>query len=279
MSTNKSEIEQMKRFEFGKNWSQFLHTLNEERISQASKSLREFLEIEDLSGLRFLDIGCGSGLFSLVARMLGASVYSFDYDSQSVECARALYDRFFPEDANWTIEEGSVLDEGYVRSLGDFDIVYSWGVLHHTGDMKKALANAGMPVRAGGLLFIAIYNDQGRISRRWERIKKFYCALPRSLKSPFAIAMMLPRETKLLLKYGLTLRPHRYVQKWTKYSSNRGMSRWYDHVDWLGGYPFEVAKPEEILHFYRERGLSLERMQTVGGGAGNNEFLFRNSTV
>lgn len=278
MSSHKSEIEQKERFEFGKNWWRFLQTLNEERINEATKSLSEFLEVENLSGVRFLDVGCGSGLFSLAARRLGASVYSFDYDPQSVACTQALHDQYFPEDSKWTIDEGSVLNEDYVRSLGIFDVVYSWGVLHHTGSILSALANVGIPVQAGGKLFIAIYNDQGRASRRWVRIKKFYCRLPHSLKFPFAIAMMLPRETKLLLKYGLTLRPHRYMQKWTKYSSNRGMSRWYDHVDWLGGYPFEVAKPEEILHFYRERGFTLERMQTVGGGAGNNEFVFRKTT-
>jgi 2-polyprenyl-3-methyl-5-hydroxy-6-metoxy-1,4-benzoquinol methylase len=121
------EIAQGERFEFGENWSRFLDVLDDERIFEAEKSLKQMLEVEDLAGKSFLDIGSGSGLFSLAARRLGARVHSFDYDPQSVASTRELRRRYFPEDADWSIEEGSILDEEYVRSLGKFDIVYSWG--------------------------------------------------------------------------------------------------------------------------------------------------------
>src|SRR5205807_740046 len=130
-------------------------------IAEAESSLKRMLEVESLAGRSFLDIGSGSGLFSLAARRLGARVRSFDYDPQSVACTRELRRRFYPDDADWQIEEGSVLDEGYVRALGTFDVVYSWGVLHHTGAMWRALAHAALPVAVGGKLFIAIYNDTG----------------------------------------------------------------------------------------------------------------------
>src|SRR5947207_3971976 len=131
--THAQEVIAGQRFEFGKNWARFLEGLSEERISQAETSLRRMLGTARLDGKSFLDIGCGSGLFSLAAWRMGAQVLSIDFDPQSVGCAQELRSRFFPGDLQWRIEEGSALDAAYLRSLGTFDIVYSWGVLHHTG--------------------------------------------------------------------------------------------------------------------------------------------------
>ena len=155
------EVASGERFEFGKNWAAFLSVLDDERIATAEDSLKEMLECEDLQGKKFLDIGSGSGLFSLAARRLGATVHSFDFDPNSFACTQELRRRYFPGDADWRIEQGSALDSKYLESLGKFDIVYSWGVLHHTGEMWKALENATLPVGAGGKLFVAIYNDTG----------------------------------------------------------------------------------------------------------------------
>src|SRR5439155_2047567 len=131
------------------------------RIAAAERSLEEMLGRGSLAHKRFLDIGSGSGLFSLAARRLGARrVHSFDYDPQSVACTRELRRRYLPDDPAWTIERGSILDERFAASLGSFDVVYSWGVLHHTGDMWRALELALSTVDDGGLIFVAIYNDQ-----------------------------------------------------------------------------------------------------------------------
>jgi 2-polyprenyl-6-hydroxyphenyl methylase/3-demethylubiquinone-9 3-methyltransferase len=268
------EIAQGERFQFGDNWTHFLAVLDEPRIAAAERALQTMLEMDRLDGLSFLDIGSGSGLSSLAARRLGARVISFDYDPQSVACTRELARRYFPDDPSWTIQRGSVLDREAVAALGTFDIVYSWGVLHHTGHMWDALQNAIAPVKPGGRLFIAIYNDTGTQSRRWRRIKRIYNGLPRRARTPFAIAVTLPGEAKRFLGAVIRGRPGEFVRSWTDYKRRRGMSMWYDIVDWVGGYPYEFATPDEIFDFYRARGFSLRRMKCGGVGLGCNEFVF-----
>jgi 2-polyprenyl-6-hydroxyphenyl methylase/3-demethylubiquinone-9 3-methyltransferase len=251
------------RFGFGKNWKHFLEIVNDARISSAEKSLKEMLQINDLNGKRFLDIGSGSGLFSLAARRLGAHVYSFDFDPESVACTRQLKEQYSACDGEWVIEEGSVLDVGYLRSLGKFDVVYSWGVLHHTGSMWTALQNAAFPVTRGGKLFIAIYNDQGWISRYWMMVKRIY-----NKNVPFRMGLILFHFPYLFgMRYIIRLLTGRFKEE-------RGMSLWYDMIDWLGGYPFEVAKPEEILALYVRLGFVLEKLKTCRGRHGCNEFVF-----
>lgn len=281
METNKIaeqhslEVAQGERFEFGRNWSAFLSLLDEERIARAEQSLSAMLEVENLKGKTFLDIGSGSGLFSLAARRLGAKVFSFDFDSNSVACTAELKRRFFAEDANWTVEQGSVLDKSYVESLGKFDIVYSWGVLHHTGKMWEALENASLPVAdEGGKLFIAIYNDTGSQTARWKWIKKTYCRLPGWLKAPFAVLVILPEEIKNSVRFTVTGKPLDYVRGWKTYRNARGMNRWHDIIDWVGGYPYEVAAPDELFDFYRAKGFRLAKLKCKGVGLGCNELVF-----
>lgn len=272
MSQHAAEVASGERFEFGKNWSWFLQTLNEDKIAEAVKSLQDMLETRSLAGRSFLDIGSGSGLFSLAARRLGARVHSFDYDPNSAGCTSELKRRYFPDDGLWTIETGSALDAAYIRSLGLFDVVYSWGVLHHTGDMWTALANAATAVAPGGKLFIAIYNDQGTASRRWTKVKKRYNSLPPSLRFLVVWPAFIVLWWRRLLKDFLRGRPFASIREYGK--QNRGMSFWQDHIDWVGGYPFEVASPEQIFDFYRARGFSLTRLTTCGGSLGCNQFVF-----
>ncbi|MGA2588321.1 MAG: class I SAM-dependent methyltransferase [Bryobacteraceae bacterium] len=270
-STSQQEIAAGERFAFGENWRRFLSILDDGRIGKAEDSLRRMLEVPDLTGKSFLDIGCGSGLFGLAARRLGARVYSFDFDPQSVACTQELRRRYFPADAYWEIEEGSVLDTGYLASLGRFDVVYSWGVLHHTGALWQALGNAAAMVAPKGKLFVAIYNDQGKISDRWRAIKRSYNSLPKGLRFLITIPVLVHLQWRPALKDLLRLRP---FETWRSYGKERGMSPWRDLIDWVGGYPFEVAKPEAIVDFCLRRGFTLRRLVACGGSLGCNEFVF-----
>ncbi|MBA3405355.1 MAG: class I SAM-dependent methyltransferase [Gemmatimonadaceae bacterium] len=260
------------RFRFGENWARFLSVLDEPRIADAERSLATRLRRQRLDGLRFVDVGSGSGLFSLAARRLGADVTSFDFDPSSVACTAEVRRRYFPDDPGWRVEEGSALDRDFIKSLGSFDVVYSWGVLHHTGAMWEALNLVTNLVGPGGQLFVALYNDQGHVSDAWRMVKRLYCA------SPFGKAAVLGAFLPYFAGRGLVsdvVRRRNPLDRWRTMRLERGMSFLHDIVDWLGGYPFEVANPGELHEFFRSRQFVLEMMETVGGTLGNNEFVFR----
>lgn len=166
-----------------------------------------------------------------------------------------------------------MLDKDFMESLGVFDIVYSWGVLHHTGAMWQALERATRAVAYRGILYIAIYNDQGKTSKVWLGIKRLYNVLPSPLRFlvvyPAALRLWGPR-LMLDTLHGAPLRT------WRSYTATRrGMSPWRDVVDWVGGLPFEVPKPETVFEFCHQRGFILECLATKGGGIGCNEYVFR----
>jgi 2-polyprenyl-3-methyl-5-hydroxy-6-metoxy-1,4-benzoquinol methylase len=271
-----AQLERKDRFEFGENWRRFLDDLTEERIGSAIAVLQQMLGLSDLRGKSLLDVGSGSGLMSLAARRLGARVTSLDYDPQSVACTESLRARFFPEDANWSVTRESVLDAEAMNRLGKFNVVYAWGVLHHTGNMWAAIENAAACVDAGGLFYLAIYNDQGATSNAWRRVKRAYNAAPAALRW----AILLPALIRL---WGPTVARDtlfrgRPLASWRGYGGYRGMSAWWDVVDWVGGLPFEVARPEAIFEFLSARAFQLQKLKTCGGGHGCNEYVFRRDT-
>ncbi len=269
MTSATIEIQDGERFSFGENWARFLTTLNDERIAEAELSLKSMLEIDDLKEKRFLDIGSGSGLFSLAARRLGADVESFDYDPQSVACTTRLRKTYFPDSQNWVVKQGSVLDRDFMNGLEKADIVYSWGVLHHTGAMWEALDNAAHVMKPGGKLFIAIYNDEGRASKRWSLVKKIY----NQHKILRPVILMGGAVRMWALSTVRDFARGKPFHTWNTYKKSRGMSPWYDIVDWMGGWPFECATPEAIFDFYKARGFTLINIITRQGH-GCNEFVF-----
>ncbi|RZJ81555.1 MAG: class I SAM-dependent methyltransferase [Flavobacterium sp.] len=266
-----AQVRNGEKFEFGKNWQSFLSTLNKERFAIATNSIQQNIGYASGKDKKFIDVGSGSGLFSLTARKLGYNVLSFDFDKQSVECTKFLKEEYFQSDANWKIAEGSVLDKSYLNSLGEFDVVYSWGVLHHTGSMWKALANVIPLVNKNGYLFISIYNDQGWKSKLWRSIKKIY---NKSFFGKYIILSAFVPTYLTLYFFQDILRFRNPLHRYPQYQTKRGMSLHHDWIDWLGGYPFEVATPKAIFDFYKSKGFALEKLRTTNS-SGCNEYVFK----
>ena len=265
---------EMKRFGFGENWKAFSETIDQERLDEAKKSLQYTFRLDDFTGRVFLDIGCGSGLFSLAATQLGARVISIDYDPDSIACAEHLRDVHGVQEQNWSVHQGSILDDALVSEIGKADLVYSWGVVHHTGNMKKAISNVASLVSQGGSLCLAVYNQQGGASRRWLRIKQLYNQIPGMMKPIYVLAVASVFECRFAIVRALKFQNPLPISEWKKKKKDRGMSAWHDWVDWVGGLPFEVASPEDVILQLRPEGFVLENLKTVGGGWGCNEYLF-----
>jgi len=261
------------RFQFGKNWSAFLDRLDDARIAEAQQSLQTLLGRERLDGLSFLDIGSGSGLFSLVARRLGARVHSFDFDADSVACTAKLREQQFPNDEHWVVEQGSILNSTYVDALDKFDIVYSWGVLHHTGAMYDALERAASRVARGGIFAFALYRNTA-LCWAWTREKRWYVkASPRSQ----AFARWIYVQ---LMRVALLLQGRNFKSYVTTRRGPRGMDFWIDLHDWMGGYPYESIRPTEVAALMARLGFehvhSVTRRRPIGlFGSGCDEYVYR----
>lgn len=259
------------RFGFGANWADYIEkNLSDERVEISRRHLLSFLKLDNLKGKTFLDIGCGSGLHSLAAWRSGADqVVSFDYDENSVATTRKLYE-LSGSPKNWKIMQGSVLDKQFMASLPQSDIVYSWGVLHHTGSMWEAVKNAAGGLHKTSVFYIALYSKEAYVSppyEYWLDIKREYnYAGP--LKKLWMEWVYAWRNSIRGLLRGKN--PLAYIRA---YKQSRGMSYWHDIRDWLGGYPMEFAGNKETELFGREK-LGLELIH-IKAGEGNTEFLFR----
>jgi 2-polyprenyl-3-methyl-5-hydroxy-6-metoxy-1,4-benzoquinol methylase len=259
-------------FSFGKNWSEFIKKhFSEERVAVSQKHILKFLGLKDLQGKYFLDIGCGSGLQSLSAHLSGAEkVVSFDVDEFSVQTCNEIK-KGYNDPENWSVLKGSILDKNFISKLERADIVYSWGVLHHTGDMWSAIKNASTLIKDNGLFYIALYTTDHK-SEYWLGVKKKYNRAG-NIKKGIMEAKYVIRH--LFIPYLLTLQnPFKIIRDHKK---NRGMSYFTDVKDWLGGYPYEFARPEEVIFFCKDKlGLDLINLKT---GEANTEYLFKKTVV
>ena len=267
-------VDDAPRFGFGKNWSKFIDTrFSEERAEAARHRILDFMEREDLEGLDFLDIGCGSGLHSLGAfRSSAGRVYSFDYDPNSVATTQKLRERVgSPE--KWHVERGDALDKDYIESLGKWNFVYSWGVLHHTGDVWQAIENAQSTVADDGLFYIALYaEDVQSDPQYWLDIKKRY-----NRATPFRRWLMDWWYVWRFVMGGKLWNIHRVVKMYTEHRLKRGMDMMTDIRDWMGGWPMEFTKDQDVVDLLEQKhGFRLIKVLT---GEACTEFLFHRTGV
>ncbi len=250
-------------FDFGANWREFSdHALNQEKLAAARESLEQLIPAGRLQGATLLDIGCGSGIFAIAASFGGAArVVGIDISKASVETSRANAQAFaVPGDI--TFQHRSIFDPDLAQ-LGKFDIVYSWGVLHHTGNMYQAIDIASGLVRPGGLLVLALYNRHWS-SGMWKGIKWFYNHVP-----GFVQRLMVG------LFFGVIALAKLIVTRRNPFRrKRRGMSFYYDVVDWVGGYPYEYADEEEIVGYMAGKGFECVKYVKPGVPTGCNEFVF-----
>jgi SAM-dependent methyltransferase len=239
------------RFAFGENWQSFLKTVTAASIAEAERGLLRLLPAELIKGRRFLDIGCGSGLSMLAAARLGAgAVHGIDVDAHSVAAARRLLSENLT--GGWSVERKDVFDLSPERD-GRYDIVYSWGVLHHTGDMWRAIERAAAMVAPGGWLVVALYR-RTPLCRLWSFEKRFYARAPAPVQSALRRAFA-GIYVAALMASGRN--PRRYI---AQYKTARGMDWRHDLHDWLGGYPYESAAPPEVTARLERLGFTLERV-------------------
>ncbi len=250
-------------FDFGSNWQAFsARRLDAVRLTTAVRSLQSLLEKDTLEGLSFLDVGCGTGLFSIAAHQLGAAkVVGIDVNPSCISVSEQNRDRLAPH-SPVLFQQGSALSRGDLHSLGRFDIVYAWGSLHHTGAMWEAIGNVAKQVSPGGLLVVALYN-QHLTSPVWKIIKRLYNWLPG-----------FGRVSMAVLFSGII-----YVAKFLVTGRNplekeRGMDFWFDVIDWIGGYPYEYTKPREVQKFVTAQGFKPGHYIPARVPTGCNEFVF-----
>ena len=252
-------------FSFGENWKNFLSSVGEAEIQKAVEDIKIWLGETEVNGKRVIDIGCGSGIHSSVFYSMGAGeLISFDYDNNSVEATRQVWQNAKCP-SNWKVVQGSVLDKNYLNSLGRFDVVYSWGVLHHTGEMWKAIENSIDLLNDNGTYLIAIY-IKGPNYPQHLAIKRKYNNASSAGKKIMVYKNILRIMASRLLK-------GKNPFTWNK-KTGRGMNIYHDIIDWLGGLPYEVATKEEIINFCKEKGLQLKKMEEAHHEGGCSIYLF-----
>jgi predicted RNA methylase len=248
MMTTQDLLELKSHFSFGENWSQYAQKIDQARIEQAEESLLRLVGREAIQGHTFLDIGCGSGLFSLAAVRLGCKqLLAVDLDPKSVETTRRTLSLHAP-DGNWDCRNVSVFDLD-PATMGTFDVAYSWGVLHHTGAMYKAIAKAAKMVAPGGMLTLALY-AKTPFCGMWRLEKRIYAHSPKWVQKTVETVYIEAVRLRLALK-GESLKKRR-----EEYWKQRGMDMYYDTRDWLGGYPYESISPDEAMKYMNELGFS-----------------------
>ena len=262
-------------FKFGENWKGFSRLIDEEALNKARRGLSRMLTEEQIQGARFLDIGCGSGIHALAALSLGArEVVAIDIDPASVETTKEVLDRFGIS-SRASVEVMSVFN-ARSETMGLFDIVYSWGVLHHTGAMWAAVEQAGKLVKPGGIFAIALYRKTSACGF-WAIEKRFYAHAPALIQGIIRSAY----KAAIISALALTGRnPVRYIRAYSK----RGMNWNTDVHDWLGGYPYESTTSEETVQRVAAAGFRPVSIDKKPGGlgifgSGCSEYVFQKESL
>ena len=261
------------RFKFGQNWREYNSSIGADRIEAAQIGILKLLNPIEISDKKIVDIGSGSGLHALSFLKLGAKeVTCIDIDTDSIAATKETLNKFANKFENWTAFEADILNPDALNPKS-FEIVYSWGVLHHTGNMKLAVKNASQLCKVDGLFVFALYRKTF-LCNFWKIEKWFY------IRSPLVVKKLLEYVYIFLFLFGKILKRDDVVRFIRSYETQRGMKFNTDVKDWLGGYPYESILPINVEELLIELGFEKVRdfvqPKSIGlFGSGCDEYVFR----
>lgn len=238
MTSDGVQVREDGEFSFGFNWLDYVkNRMNEEIIDLHQTNLKGLYDRigVDLKGKSVFDIGCGSGLSSLSFARLGCSkITSLDIDNFSVQATQYTKANFWKGGKiDWTVHQRNIFDlDDSIAPAGSHDIVYSWGVLHHTGSMWDAIRKSVTTVKPGGLFHVALYRSSLKLPKQLDEKYRFKFA---------------DSKTKVDMLYD------RCGQKIFNVKKGRGMNKFHDSLDWLGGLPYEVCDPEVLFGWLKDK--------------------------
>ena len=171
---NKNNLEDLEsHFEFGSNWNDFSSLVTKSNLNNAKLSFKKLGLHKLIKNKSFLDIGCGSGLNLITSLEFGVKkVCGIDIDPDCIKTSKKLLSKFSNK-KNWDVYNLSIFDKK-IEKFQKFDVVYSWGVLHHTGDMYKAIDKSMKLVKYDGYLCLALYQKTPFCSFLENRKKVIY---------------------------------------------------------------------------------------------------------
>lgn len=115
--------------------------------------MRSIMEFDNFSDKRLLEIGCGLGTDLLQFARAGAIATGVDLTPASIELVKKRFAaEGIPVDAQ-------VADAEHLPFEDDrFDVIYSFGVLHHTPDTQKSIDEVYRVLKPGGRILIMLYH-------------------------------------------------------------------------------------------------------------------------
>ena len=127
-----------------------------------------FVDFDSLEGKDVLEVGCGSGIAVQMFAEAGADVTAVDLTPWAVRTTRARLEAF---GLGGEVSEADAEDLPFKSD--SFDLVFSWGVIHHSSDMDRALAELVRVARPGAQVVLMVYNRRSLFYASYKAFQRF----------------------------------------------------------------------------------------------------------